>query len=290
MNSKLHDIYSSPGYYIAPILQALVCILSIYGLYCLHVRKRIKSRVIRIFLTISLVWSILSQCFVFYHYNYDYTEPLMNVGWIMVNGTICSLIITDIMILKCFRSLNMKITDDLIRVMIGGVSLFYLACHSIAILQLLSIPVPHGRSFQRLLGSIFPLFCVLYDNLQVGYLTYLVYSSKTTKKSDRRVEESLKKTVNLNIMVCGLDWLSAILFLAEQSLQSNSMSFILQQVTTSVVGIHIVLVIFIFNRLKDLTFVGTKATVKKLLVKREEPTLQNAGTRESIILPDTEIL
>jgi hypothetical protein len=255
------ETQKSPLYFVATAFQIFAILFSIYSLYRVS-KITITSKGIRIFLNSALIGSIISQCYSYYHYNYDMGLFSFGILFLAVDLTLYTLILIDFIILGCYHALNERITDKLIRGMRISYTLFFLLCHAIGLLYMFGIVIPWqgttAADLQELLGTLFVFSSVIYDNIQVCYLTYLVYSTKKNFTDRRIVNESLKKTVRLNILVCGMDWIAMGLFSLQLMLPISWTNYYLQSICASCVAIHISLVIFIFDRLKEFTFVGVK--------------------------------
>jgi Na+-driven multidrug efflux pump len=117
--------------------------------------------------------------------------------------------------------------------------------------------IPDHHRIEETLGSLFVSLSVLYDNVQVFSLTYLV-SKRHGKKNANETEIQLRKTMIVNVLVCMLDWITLMIFVTQVILPKNPTSYVLQQVAVAHTGIHASLLVVVFQRLKKLTFAGRK--------------------------------
>jgi hypothetical protein len=156
-------------------------------------------------LTVALIGSIIAQSYIYYRYNYDMSSYSYAIVWILISGTIYTTIMIDFMILKCYQSLDSHITNKLILNLRIAYTILFFVCHGLAILHILSIVVPNGQRLQELIGSVFVFLSIAYDNAQVIYLTHLVNSTKKRTTDKRIVNEALKKTIRLNLLISSID-------------------------------------------------------------------------------------
>jgi hypothetical protein len=180
-----------------------------------------------------------------------------SASWLSANLTVANINFTNTLILQCFKPLKEWITDRFV----GGLQFLnfflYIALHCLAFSTLL-FATPHIGSMEEILGTIFVLLAVVYDNLQVFFLTYLA-SRRGGHKNANETERQLRKTMIVNVMVCMLDWMTLLMFFSQVVMPKNGTALVIQQIAVAHTGIHASLLVLVFHRLKKLTFAGRKS-------------------------------
>jgi hypothetical protein len=152
-------------------------------------------------------------------------------------------------------------------------------CSAVPALRLF-VHIPSLRVVEEITGSLYVVFSVIYDNVQVFYLTWVVYS-RHGRKNANEADKQLRKTMIMNVIVCILDWATLLLFIVQAILPKNATSYVMQQVAVAHTGIHASLLVAVFQRLKKLTFAGRKIDKIAMAAKHPEVRDTAVGTEGS---------
>ncbi|KAJ3318555.1 hypothetical protein HDV06_000383 [Boothiomyces sp. JEL0866] len=153
-----------------------------------------------------------------------------------------------------FSVLNENITENKIRVWTGVVTLLYLGCSVWEIAKLFyGDKVPTILTTMNNIGT---------DNLQTLYLISLIYRSK--KKRGAKTQSIHKELVVIMAFISVCDWFGILLYAYAVRLgQSNGLYLYICMAVETYTQIHGLMMIIIFKKLKELTFVD-RASPKKI--------------------------
>ncbi|KAJ3310230.1 hypothetical protein HDV04_005169 [Boothiomyces sp. JEL0838] len=144
-----------------------------------------------------------------------------------------------------------------------------------------------GSDIPKLLGNIggwFSLFfvvvVVIYDNVQAAYLNHLVFNKKKEKKEiSSTTIEALKQTVYINFAIISIDWFSCGLYgyliIDPDQTRANPTFMPIMIICQTNSSFHVILLMFLLQSLKKLTFAETKlagrVSMKKSVDRKSVP-------------------
>jgi hypothetical protein len=267
-----NDVRESPIYFLGPTWQMISFVASILALYDLQ-KYNITTRKMRLILSCGLLWNCLTQIWCYYFYNYVMNRIGFSVTWLVANWTLVSVNYTNSLILQCFESLKDWITNRRIFLIQIAILVLYVLCNSVAFFRIL-VHIPSLRIVEEMSGSAYVALSTIYDNAQVFYLTFVVYS-RHGRKNAEEASKQLRKAMMVNVIVCILDWVTFLLFLTQALLPKNPTSYVMQQIAVAHTGIHASLLVAVFQRLKSLTFAGRK--LDKIALYPKQPHVRNTA-------------
>ncbi|KAJ3318556.1 hypothetical protein HDV06_000384 [Boothiomyces sp. JEL0866] len=162
----------------------------------------------------------------------------------------------DIGVLKVFSVLNPKITPLMINMLIGIVTAVYALTGIWEIAKLFYLDVsPQLLTTMNTIGSVaFSIMAVLYDNIQTAYVVCLIYTSKTKKGA--KTSALLNDLMFTLVFISVCDWLTVGIYAYTIKIGSISPLYLpLCIFVEAYTDIHGLLMIIVFRKLKDFTFV-----------------------------------
>jgi hypothetical protein len=260
--------FNDPFYRLAPIVNALSMLGSCIMIYRISTQKVAMKGFVKWTLLAMQLWSILSQTVIILVYQFfsrtnqtdEWYKPFSGV-WLVENTQIALIIFLNLFILELFKPSNEQITTARIWMAQKTVIVVFTLIQIIPMLRLtLDGNIVSKISILQIEGHIcagFVLSCIIYDNVQAGYLVMLIrkFHYRHGKSKQETVSKSLLTSVLMNALVVVLDWITVLLFLAQLFFfPRTTEAAIIQQVAGAITGIHSSLSVLVFQNLRTFTF------------------------------------
>jgi hypothetical protein len=180
----------------------------------------------------------------------------------MSMGVASIIVLVDLEILQIYGSIISFATHKNILVLRVCLVTLYLLCCIIPLGKLIFGIWFELWEWEQFSGMFFLLLCLVYDNLHSAFLIYRL----TKRNQDKRIhptvlEKSLRSTVLWNAVIAGIDWVSLVVVFSAVLLTSGTTKIAIEQCASGLMGIHASMILILFQRLKDLTFVGQRPRV-----------------------------
>ncbi|KAJ3317479.1 hypothetical protein HDV06_001533 [Boothiomyces sp. JEL0866] len=199
----------------------------------------------------------------------DYQSYISRLSSFLAQLTIYMICLFNIHILQVFSLLNPKITKRMIVIWTVIVTLIAFSAMWSAVYMICVLnfdDMPHSViKFNTISSTAFTVFAVLYDNIQGGYLIYLVMINK--KKKGSEMTKVLNGLVTSLIIVSLMDWFGILVFSIAVFIPSVKYDYELYNgfltFADTYTGIHGSVMIYVFKQLTELTFVESRCQPKK---------------------------
>ncbi|KAJ3261131.1 hypothetical protein HK103_006440 [Boothiomyces macroporosus] len=202
------------------------------------------------------------------------TIIVSKIAGLLSNTTLFVLCLVDIGILDVFSVLTDGITPAKIKYWTLFVAGLYLVTSIELVIVLFYDWWPDWLSIWINIGAlVLAVFTVLYDNIQGYFLLYLVFLKKNTENSNitAQVRKTLKKAVLINLGLLLFDWATAILYIYITFVNSQDLDikFTVLSIIESNIGFHGVFLISVVRNLKELAFIGRRASRKNQVLNHD---------------------
>ncbi|KAJ3318961.1 hypothetical protein HDV06_006776 [Boothiomyces sp. JEL0866] len=191
-------------------------LLSTYYFYQVNSRKAVAKSFVMEFnclIGVNILQSLLIlSWFVIYYINIDVwgknDHNIMLLSGLIITIQVCLIFVIDVEILRIFSILNDNISDRKLNIFkICGIASFTIV-FAVSFLPLVISSDQILNVASAVLG-IYAALVIIYDNLQIFYLAFLIFNYKKIK-AHAKLEESLikgfRKVVRVNILVLTMDW------------------------------------------------------------------------------------
>jgi hypothetical protein len=117
----------------------------------------------------------------------------------------------------------------------------------------------HLWNWEQLLGFVFIVLCMVYDNAQSAILIYSLNRKLRNKRANLSAwERALKRTVLWNAAIVSIDWIALCILIYQITLPTGPTQAAIQQCGSGLTGIHANGILILFQNLKKLAFAGQK--------------------------------
>jgi hypothetical protein len=246
--------YFALGFSFVPILTSCA---AIYGMTNGYLKLGKFSRLLMLLNLINLAWQSLAIAVDFYLVReLAFYRFVVGIHLLLVANY------SEIEILQTFQVISGIPVKTTSRMKIFTIFYCYFMSWAAIAMHFVSIP-GIGKIWSSYGLSVLAGTYILYDNVQIFYLLYLLYQENKRSRSTGGTTAGATKQQYRKIQICFLlvvlfDWTGLILWLIGYNSDRSDLSKSFSRMGESVAGTHVLLIAYCFHQIRAFTFFGKK--------------------------------